>query len=294
LLNINNYLYFKIEIGKVIFPIKMIFFLFFFFFVVVQGDFSIARKNHIYKKQELPHLFKMTRIPKNFVPSLILNLVGACSTTNIENVIKNPIFYTSFAASQFIMSGAMIINDIFDVDVDKINNPTRPLVTKEVSILSAEKLTIQCFVFGLLFSLPLNFKAKIISLVSIIISIIYTPVLKKIVFLKNITCASLVALNVLFSSFALSNTANYCTYYFMATFFICSIHKEVLMDISDVEGDKISGIQTIPVIYGIENTKFFLNIFLLIGCGVICFISLLASRSIVYPIIWIFLLMCKK
>jgi len=75
---------------------------------------------------------------KNILPTLLLSFSGGfVMNPSIYNILKSSIFITSTIITLLIMSCSMIINDIFDINIDKINNSKRPLVTGEVSIKEA-------------------------------------------------------------------------------------------------------------------------------------------------------------
>jgi 4-hydroxybenzoate polyprenyltransferase len=161
----------------------------------------------------------------------------------------------------------MIVNDMYDVEIDRINNPTRPLVTGQVSINEA---------FGLFFLficmaeiltigfLPENFK-YIIDLAIINITI-YTPFLKRIPLIKNISCAALVAFTIYFSGLSSVNglITTHDNYKFliiaMNLIFGGSLSNEILLDIRDYEGDKDNNIKTIPVLIGKDAAFVIVNI----------------------------------
>ena len=159
------------------------------------------------------------------------------------------------------MSSSMIMNDLFDMKIDKINNPTRPLITGEVSekeahilnaliLLGVELLNLLC--------LPKKFQNMIhLILLSLFI---YTPKIKKMTFLKNIYCASIVSFSTYFSAMVYSSSLSlpsiqniHLLKLFSQTVFLGSLFNEVLLDIRDREGDYVNNIRTIPVIYGNSN-----------------------------------------
>jgi 4-hydroxybenzoate polyprenyltransferase len=81
----------------------------------------------------------------------------------------------------------MIINDIYDVELDKINNPNRPIVNGELKV--SEAIIYFVALLGLteyltFLYLPNNLKL-IMQLIIIKINI-YTPILKKMLLVKNI------------------------------------------------------------------------------------------------------------
>jgi 4-hydroxybenzoate polyprenyltransferase len=159
----------------------------------------------------------------------------------------------------------MIINDIFDISVDIRNKVDRPLVTGEIGIRSA--ITISAILFAV--SEYLNFKfifsdLRIITHLANIISVIYTPILKKIPFIKNISCAGLISFCIAFSGLnAMPNNIVNKNAIILSIanqlVFFGSFGVEVLMDICDMDGDKENKIYTIPVLFGKEFALNFAN-----------------------------------
>lgn len=199
---------------------------------------------------------------KNILPTVGLSLTGG--------FLVNPHFYNIITSKKLIistliivgaMSSSMIMNDLFDMKIDRINNPTRPLITGEVSEKEAHILNLIILVgvelLNMLY-LPPNFQNMIhFVLFSLFI---YTPKIKKITFLKNIYCASIVSFASYFSAMVYSSSLNSATIQnirlfklFSQTIFFGSLFNEILLDIRDREGDYVNHIRTLPVIYGNSN-----------------------------------------
>ncbi len=199
---------------------------------------------------------------KNIIPTIGLSYTGA--------FLVNPSFYSMMTCKNLVistliiigsMSSSMIMNDLFDMKIDKINNPTRPLISGEVSEKEAHILNAAILV-GLeimnMVYLPQNFQNMIhLILFSLFI---YTPKIKKMTFLKNIYCASIVSFASYFSAMVYSSTLEsssikniYLLKLFSQTIFFGSLFNEVLLDIRDREGDYVNEIKTLPVIYGNSN-----------------------------------------
>lgn len=200
--------------------------------------------------------FKLFRA-NNILPTCVLCFTGGFITnSNLHKLIRAPEFVTSTVTTNLIMISSMILNDLYDFDIDKINNPTRPLITGEISRKSAiitvsallfitELLTLKC--------LPVNLKILIQLATTTII--IYTPFLKRIPFVKNIACACLVSFSLYFNGLAANPMMISPTKYNILAIasrivFFGSLVNEILLDIRDYPGDKVNGINTIPVIFG--------------------------------------------
>ena len=193
----------------------------------------------------------------NILPVTVLSFTGGFITNpHIRTLYHTPSFLTSVVTTNLIMISSMVLNDLYDYEIDKINNPTRPLITGEISkrsaIIAVSALLFITQILSFKF-LPVNL--QIFMQMATIKIIIYTPILKRIPLIKNISCASLVAFSLYFNGLS-TNTISISkeAYNRLAiasrTVFFGSLVNEILLDIRDSIGDKANGIYTIPVIYG--------------------------------------------
>ena len=257
-------------------------------------------KNKIIKNKKFNSFLKLIRY-KNIFPTIYLFLTGTwvVNPNFIEFIktIKSPPIIYSLIATLLILTSNMVINDLFDLKIDRINNSDRPLVSGEIKIKEAILLTI-ALIFSTelinIFLLPQ--KLQIPIHLSVLFTFIYTPILKKILFVKNISCALMVAYSIFFGGFAaynnfslfeLNNKVKFL--YQVITFvFFGSLYNEILLDIRDYEGDKKSNISTIATVFGNKNAlNFSKNILLANMYGnLLCLINL---NQIYYSILFILL-----
>ena len=201
--------------------------------------------------------------PENCLPTAALNIAGACILAGPKSITSPP-FLASLAITQSIMASSMVINDIIDLPVDRINNPTRPLVVGDVSKGYAITLATSLLVLAEF----LNFRyiptaLRYVTHLSAALAIFYTPIFKRILFVKNLSCAALVSSSMLFSglvatnnpagtlaSFEYSRKAFSTLVVATRLIFAGSLCNEILLDISDWEGDMKQGIHTLPTVFG--------------------------------------------
>jgi len=228
---------------------------------------------------------------ENILPTTLLNLSGGWIMNPSIDLFLNKPFLISIINTLLIMSSSMILNDIYDIDIDKINNPTRPLVSGKISMNEA-KILVVCLL-GLTEILSNSFLDTNLNLIiqlSIINVIIYTPIFKKITFVKNISCASLVAFSPIFSGLAANINNNYNLLYILSgMIFIGSLFCEILLDICDKNGDEENNIITIPIKYGDDITLKITCIILIINI-IFIFTSITynydVEHGIILPIIF--------
>lgn len=135
--------------------------------------------------------------PTNIMPTLFLTLFGGWIVHPSYTLFLLPKFLITMVDTVIIMSSSMVINDIYDIDIDKQNNPDRPLVKGVVTIQESVLFV------GLLLTVAEYLNLSLLSSnlqwivhVSILNILLYTPVFKRITFVKNLSCASLVALSI--------------------------------------------------------------------------------------------------
>jgi len=206
-------------------------------------------------KQKMKNIAKLIRVG-NTLPTLLLSFTGGwIANPSLYNLFTSPTFLVSSINTIFVMYVSMIINDIFDLDVDKYNNPSRPLVTGEIKVKEAvgyvSLLTIAIEYSAYMWLPSVQQKYLHLALLNVLL---YTPYLKKIMILKNISCAYLVAFSLYFAGLGstsgkIINNINLLVIASRLIFF-GSFTNELLLDMKDKYGDKMNKINTIPVKYG--------------------------------------------
>lgn len=224
-------------------------------------DYLHEKQNHPIFFSKIKNYLHLIRY-KNIIPTIGLSYTGAfLINPNVYNIMTSKKLMISTLIIIGAMSCSMIINDLFDMKIDKINNPTRPLITGDVSEKEAHifnaAILVGVEILNMLY-LPRQFQNMIhLILFSLFI---YTPKIKKITFLKNMYCASIVSFASYFSAmvYSTSLTSSYIQNMnllklFSQTVFFGSLFNEILLDIRDREGDYVNNIRTFPVIYGNSN-----------------------------------------
>jgi 4-hydroxybenzoate polyprenyltransferase len=252
-------------------------------------------KNHVdivnnSKTNKIMNIGKLMRIESVLPTSLLSFMGGWISYPGLGGLLQSSAFWASAFATQCIMTGSMVINDIFDRSIDAINHPERPLVDGSVSLMEAILLAIGLFGSAQLVALRF-LPSPLPQFVAIVIGtlVLYTPVFKHIPFIKNLLCSSIVASSVAFSGYAVSGswTSNPWLLTMTQLLFVCSIYIELLLDIHDCEGDRQHHIYTLPVLLGKDGTACFSLSMITLGT-----IDILHKTIITYPKIVPFGFLC--
>jgi geranylgeranylglycerol-phosphate geranylgeranyltransferase len=168
-----------------------------------------------------------------------------------ETLIYKTILLAGFAGA-LVNAGGNIINDYFDIEIDRINRPQRPLPSGAISLKSALSLYLYLTLFAFAIIYNLSIEALTIVIVTSVMLFLYSYKLKGIPLIGNIVVAFFTGLAFLFGSIIVGNL--YCGIIPMTFAFLISLMRELVKDIQDIEGDKAIGVSTFPIKYGIEKT----------------------------------------
>lgn len=155
-----------------------------------------------------------------------------------------------FFVSFFLTSSSMVINDILDVEIDRINMPNRPIPSGRVSPRSAKIYAVTLMFFGILSAFPLSVYAVPLAIITFLVSLIYNIKGKKGGLIGNIMVAYCVAVPLLFGGLAVADTIDAKIAVFFLLAFLATTGREVVKGIADIKGDRIKGIATVALSHG--------------------------------------------
>lgn len=163
-------------------------------------------------------------------------------------------FHLLVFTTVLIAAAGYIINDYFDVKIDRINKPHRVWIGKTISRRNA-LLTHQFFSgAGVVLALPLGWKAVLINMLSVGLLWFYASGFKKKPFIGNFVVAFLTALVI--AEIALIYAPGNRLIYMYAVFaFFINLIREIIKDMEDIRGDEHHGAKTLPILFGIHKTK---------------------------------------
>jgi geranylgeranylglycerol-phosphate geranylgeranyltransferase len=155
----------------------------------------------------------------------------------------------------FSAAAGNVINDIYDVEIDRINRPNRPLPGLLITLKQAWILYAFLFASSILLSYLLIPHVSIFVLLTNILLILYSLSLKKLPLIGNIVVAFLTGFAFIFGGLVVWNVR---TAVIPATFaFLINLIREVIKDMEDKEGDKLAEARTFPILYSDRTVKGF-------------------------------------
>lgn len=142
------------------------------------------------------------------------------------------------ASTALVTAGGNVLNDLEDIEGDRVNHPERPLVTGAISVQGARILAIGLFVGGIELALPV---ILVYPLVGVILAVALATMLGYELRLKasglagNAAVAGLTGLVFLYGGAAAGNALVLIPFALMA--FFATLSREVIKDMEDVAGD---------------------------------------------------------
>lgn len=230
-------------------------------------------------------------------------------------------------ASVCIAAAGYIINDYFDLNIDRVNKPNRIVIEKIIkrrwAIVWHLLLSLIGVVISFYISLSLEDGLCFLGFANFICAIalwVYSTTYKRKLLIGNILISVLTAWTVLILYFAQWPHDNpgdkiipeYAQHYELAMAklfklailysgfaFIISLVREVIKDLEDMEGDTRYGCMTMPIAWGIPVTKVFAGVWIVVLIAVLAIVQFYVLQFnwwwniaycfalIIAPLVWI-------
>ncbi|SDB82017.1 geranylgeranylglycerol-phosphate geranylgeranyltransferase [Williamwhitmania taraxaci] len=207
-------------------------------------------------------------------------------------------------ATVCIAGAGYVINDYFDIKVDAINKPTRPMVIHQVTRRESIALHFILNSIGILAGGYVAYSVHILGLWLIFplatgLLWFYSTTYKRQLLTGNILVAILTALvpfmvvvfelPLLYADYLpelkeLGLNFNVLTYWvggFSFFAFLLTLIREIVKDMEDFEGDAVVGRNSLPLAFGMKSAK--TVVFLLIGMNAIFLIYLFVTKLLYLP-----------
>ncbi len=197
--------------------------------------------------------------PVNFVITA-LSIFVACLLAGGTQAQMLIMVFASLSGA-LIGSGGMVINDILDVEIDRINKPDRPIPSGAVDRYDAMMFYGALTGAGLIMSAYTTRPAFIIAFIAAPVIVMYSKGFKGTPLFGNIIVAALTGLAFIYGGAVVGNIQQAVMPALFA--FLINVGREVIKDMEDVEGDAKNGAATLPVRYGMRNAAVTATFFLL-------------------------------
>ncbi len=202
----------------------------------------------------------------------------------IMNIILGVITYF------FIAGSGMVINDYYDIEIDKINRPERPIPRGSISLKQAKILWIVVALIGIIIAIlhsilfNIGYLNVILAIFFAFMGWLYAAWGKKSGFIGNIIVSISFSIGLVYGAVLNNSNVPLYIYFFFFTSFFLLLSREVIKGCEDIEGDKNEGVKTLAIRIGIKKATTFSIIFALLA---IIFFILPYFSNIINPILFL-------
>jgi len=152
------------------------------------------------------------------------------------------------AATMLAVGGGNAINDYFDREIDRINEPDRPIPWGAVSARGALVFSLVLFAAATALALALPIVAVAIAVVNLLALVSYTKLFKGLPGVGNAIVAYLGGSTFLFGGAAVGGFGTASVLGLLAG--LSTLTREIIKDVEDVDGDRQEGLNTLPIAVG--------------------------------------------
>lgn len=188
--------------------------------------------------------FKLVR-PVNVLLGALSIFIGALVTGMLAPVTNVVLACISGA---LILAGGNAINDYFDLEIDRVNKPSRPLASGLIRPNATFMFSIILFAFGVFLSIFVNLLSCALAVVVATGLFFYSARLKRTVLLGNLAVSLFGALAFIYGALAVNHFAEALVPAGFA--FLFHLGREILKDLEDQDGDRMHQALTLPVKFG--------------------------------------------
>ena len=158
------------------------------------------------------------------------------------------------AAAFLLLSAGNTLNDVCDVNADAINKPARPIPSGKVKAKHALAFAIVLFIIGTALGLFVSWMAFSVAIAVSILLVVYTVALRRFVLVSNLAIGILTGLTFISGGIAVGAIGNGIIPAVFACLFTTG--REIVKDIQDIEGDKSTGLSSLPAKIGRKRATY--------------------------------------
>jgi geranylgeranylglycerol-phosphate geranylgeranyltransferase len=166
-----------------------------------------------------------------------------------------------------LTSSAMVLNDIVDLGIDAVNAPQRPIPSGRVTVGEAKALFAIISALGLAISAVMGLPELAVAAISYVDAVLYDTVTKKLGLLGN-TMVAFTGVSPMLYGAVMSDGINSAVALESLMIFLFMVGREIAKGVADVEGDRLHGVRTLAVSWGVRRASFASVAFILAAIAV--------------------------
>ena len=202
----------------------------------------------------------------NILVLVLAQYLAAIFIFSPQKVLRNVIFdlhlFYIILSSICVVAAGYIINNFYDVQVDRVNRPLKSGIDNKVKQSTKLKLYFVLNFIGFAFGILISWKAALFFAFYIFAIWFYSHKLKKYPF-TGLISATVLTILPFFAVFVYFKNFSKIIFVHAVFLFLVIMVRELLKDLQNIKGDIVNNYDNFPISYGEKKTKQ-LSIFLLV------------------------------
>lgn len=195
-------------------------------------------------------LFRLFRFELPFTAGVCVILGELLASGKIPGI---PEIVLGFLSIFFISAAALILNDYFDIEIDKINAPERPLPAGLVTEQDVVLLSIVVTMLGFITAYLISLVALLVVILVWAVGFLYNWKFKKAGFVGNLMVSFSVGMTFVFGGIAVDKPFEVMVWFFAIIVMLIDLGEEIAADAMDIAGDSQIGSRSLALVLGREN-----------------------------------------
>lgn len=181
-----------------------------------------------------------------------------------------------FCSAAFLIASTMSMNDYYDLEIDKINCPERPIPSGIITPNEAILIGTISGLIGIFSAALINLYSLAVAFFALILMLYYNTKGKKTGFFGNILVSICIGLPFIFGGVSVGRITSLLILFSLMAF-ISNLGREITKSIMDVEGDRLKKIKTVAVVHGPKTASILASVLYIIAV-VVSFIPPILGR----------------
>jgi geranylgeranylglycerol-phosphate geranylgeranyltransferase len=181
-----------------------------------------------------------------------------------------------------ISAAALILNDYFDIESDKINSPQRPLPSGLVTERDVVLLFVVVTIIGFVTASMISMEAFIVVIMVWIAGTLYNWRLKKSGFIGNLIVCVSVGMTFILGGITVNKPFEMIVWFFAFWVMLIDLGEEIAADAMDLEGDRKVGSRSLALLLGPQTALKISGAIFLLVVAASCIPFLLGWLELLY------------
>jgi geranylgeranylglycerol-phosphate geranylgeranyltransferase len=189
--------------------------------------------------------------PSNVVLFFMAIMLGAVMVKGLDALFIPGVWIAALSGT-LIGGAANVINDVMDIEIDRINKPKRPIITGAITEIEARRYWMALNVVAVALAAVLSLEAFMMAAGSVPLMYAYSVYFKRKVFIGNLIVCLVISLGFVYGAMAIGDL-NGIWFPVIFSFFF-NMGREILKDLEDTTGDLAAGAETLAIRLGTRGT----------------------------------------